>query len=356
MLADLGAEVLRVETPDAADPIRNLPGGPAAYDRGKRSVALNLKHERAPEIVRRLIARVDVVVDSGLPGPLRDAGVGYDALAREQPALVWCSITGFGRSSPYAARAGHDITFLGYSGLLSLMAGTTVPPTPDFVLTAPFAGLVAAVGILAAIAERDRTGRGRFVDTSLVDSAMWIIGEAVARVEAGGSPGWGESASRRAYRTSDGKLVTLAAAEPRTWAAFCAGIDRPDLQPLGYSYPGGQLALAAELEKIFATRSAAEWLERLGDTAAAVGPVLTVEELLSDPHVVARGSVIELPGDGDTRVRALRTPVRYVADDGTPFGFEPGPPPRLGEHTDEELVAAGYSADDIATLHRESAI
>src|SRR5262249_22450788 len=149
-----------------------------AYYRGKRSIALNLKHERAPEILRRLIAGVDVVVDSGVPGALRAAGIAYETAAREQPALVWCSLTGFGRGSPYAARAGHDITFLGYSGLLSLMAGTTVPPTPDFVLSAPFAGLVAAIGILAAIADRDRTGHGRLVDTSIVDSATWIIGEA----------------------------------------------------------------------------------------------------------------------------------------------------------------------------------
>jgi crotonobetainyl-CoA:carnitine CoA-transferase CaiB-like acyl-CoA transferase len=317
---------------------------------------VNLKHQRAPEIVRRLIAGVDVVVDSGLPGPLRDAGMGYDALAREQQALVWCSITGFGRGSPYAARAGHDITFLGYSGLLSLMAGSTVPATPDFVLTAPFAGLVAAVGILAAIAERDRTGRGCFIDTSLVDSATWIIGEAVARVAAGGAAGWGSAASRRAYRTADGKLLTLAAAEPRTWAAFCAGIDRPDLQPLVYSNPGGQEALAAELEKVFATRTAAEWLERFGDTAAAVGPVFTVEELLGDAHVVARGSVVELQGGGDDPVRALRTPVHYVAADGTAVPFTPGSPPTLGEHTDEALAAAGYGIDEIATLHREGAV
>jgi crotonobetainyl-CoA:carnitine CoA-transferase CaiB-like acyl-CoA transferase len=353
MLADLGADVLRVEPPDGSDPIRSIAGAPAAYDRGKRSIALNLKHARAPEIVRRLIGGVDIVVDSGLPSALREAGVGYEAAARERPALVWCSITGFGRGSPYEGRAGHDISFLGYSGLLSLMAGTTVPPTPDFVLSAPFAGLVAAVGILAALAERDRTGRGRLVDTSILDSATWIIGEAVARVAAGGAPGWGESASRRAYRAADGKLLTVAAAEPRTWAALCAGIDRPDLQPLLYSHPGGQQALASELEKIFATRSAADWLERLGDTAAAVGPVLTAEELSTDAHVVARDSVVEL---GDERVRALRTPVRYVEPGGTPAPFHPGPAPALGEHTEEALAAAGYAGEEIASLRREGAV
>jgi crotonobetainyl-CoA:carnitine CoA-transferase CaiB-like acyl-CoA transferase len=357
MLADLGADVLRVEPPDGSDPVRSMRGGPAAYDRGKRSLTLSLKHPRAPEVVRRLIAGVDVVIDSGLPAALREGGIRYEAIAREQTALVWCSITGFGRGSPYAARSGHDISFLGYSGLLSLMAGDTVPPTPDFVLSAPFAALVATVGILAAIAERERTGRGRLVDASLADSAMWIIGEAIARVAAGGPPGWGPSASRRAYRAGDGRLVTLAAAEPRTWAALCAGIDRPDLAPLLYSHPGGQEGLAAELEAIFATRPAAEWVERLGDTAAAVGPVLGVEELFSDAHVVARGSVIELPGGDDGKpLRALRTPVRYVEPDGTPVPFRPARPPALGEHTDAALAAAGYASDEIATLRRAGAI
>src|SRR5207253_6606628 len=135
-----------------------------------------------------------VVVESGRPATLHDQGVGYEPLAREQPGLVWCSISGFGDGSPYASRAGHDITFLGYSGLLGLMAGDTVPPTPDFVLAVPFGALIAVIGILAAVAERDRTGEGRFVDTSIVDAATWVIGEAVARVAQGHPPGWGQAA------------------------------------------------------------------------------------------------------------------------------------------------------------------
>jgi crotonobetainyl-CoA:carnitine CoA-transferase CaiB-like acyl-CoA transferase len=355
MLADLGADVLRVEQRDGSDPLRTIPGATAAYHRGKRSITLNLKHERAPEIVRRLIAGADIVVDSGLPGPLRAARIGYETAAREHPRLVWCSLTGFGSSSPYSARAGHDISFLGYSGLLSLMAGTTVPPTPDFVLSAPFGALVSVVGILAAVAERDRRGRGRFVDTSIVDSATWILGEAVARVAAGGPAGWGQAASRRAYRASDGRLLTLAAAEPRTWAAFCAAIGRPDLELL-LSSQEGQAALATELAGIFATRTAAEWVEQLGDTAAAVGPVLSVEDLLGDAHTAARGSLIDLTGPDGVPVRALRTPVRYVEADGTPVPFAPGPPPALGEHTDAALAAAGFDADEIAAFHRDGAV
>ena len=229
VLADLGADVLRVEPRGTGDTTRMIPGAMEAYHRGKRAMTLDLKHDDAPAILRRLIADVDVVVESGLPAGLAAQGIDHATLAADQPGLVWCTISGFGEGSPYAKRPAHDITFLGYSGLMALMAGDTVPPTPDFVLAVPFGSLIAVVGILAALTERDRTGTGAFVDTAIVDSATWVLGEAFARVASGQPAGWGEAASRRAYRAADGKLVTLAAAEPRTWAAFCAAVDRPDL-------------------------------------------------------------------------------------------------------------------------------
>jgi crotonobetainyl-CoA:carnitine CoA-transferase CaiB-like acyl-CoA transferase len=354
MLADLGADVLRVE-PTTGDVMRTIPGAPAAYHRGKRAITLDLKHEQAPEVVRRLIAGVDVVVESGLPANLRDAGLTYEQLAADRPGLVWCCISGYGEGSPNAGQAGHDITFLGHSGLLGLMAGDTVPPTPDFVLSVPFGALIAVVGILAAVTERERTGEGRFVDASIVDSATWVIGEAVARVAAGGQAGWGQSASRRAYRAADGKLITVAAAEPRTWAALCAALERPDLADRLATPPDGQPALADELAAIFATRPAAEWVALLGPAGAAVGPVHAVDELLDDEHVQARGSVIALDGD-PAGTRALRSPVRLRRPDGTEAPFSPGPPPALGADTDDALANAGYAPDEIAALHADGAV
>jgi crotonobetainyl-CoA:carnitine CoA-transferase CaiB-like acyl-CoA transferase len=355
MLADLGADVLRVEQPGSGDPLRGIPGAAEAYNRGKRSMTLDLKHGQAPDILRRLVAGVDVVVESGRPGALAARGVGYEQLSASDPGLVWCAITGFGQDSPYADRAAHDITFLGYSGLLDLMAGGTVPPTPDFVLAVPFGALVAVVGILSALAERAQTGRGRFVDTSIVDSATWILGEAVARVAAGGEAGWGQSANRRAYRCADGRLVTLAAAEPRTWAGFCAALDRPDLADRAWGPPDDQAALAAELEALFATRPASEWVELLVDAGAGFGPVNTVGDLLDDPHVVARGSVVTLDGD-PSGARVLRTPVRLVDAEGEEAPFTPTAPPASGAHTDEALAAAGFTADEISSLRRDGAV
>jgi len=354
MLADLGADVLRVEQPGSGDPLRGLPGAANAYHRGKRSLTLDLKHAEAPSVLRRVIAGVDVVVESGLPPALAGQGVAYGPLAASRSDLVWCSITGFGHDSPYTKRGGHDITFLGYSGLLGLMAGDTVPPTPDFVLAVPFGALIAVVGILSAVAERDRTGHGRFVDAGIVDAATWVIGEAVARVAEGQAAGWGQQASRRAYRAADGRLITLAAAEPRTWAALCDALDRPDLADRLFTPPDDQDALAAELAALFASRPAAEWLSRLQDAGAMVGPVATVEELLTAEHVEARGSIVELDDGRATRV--LRTPVHLRDTTGAETAFAPRPPPALGEHTDTALAAAGFSDDEIADLHEADVV
>ena len=357
VLADLGAEVIRVEPPDGNDPVRGMPGGLAAYQRGKRSLALDLKQSAAADVVRRLLAHVDVVVvETALPRPLLEAGISYETAAAERPELIWCAIPAFGRDSPYGSRSGHDIAFLGYSGILALMAGSTVPATPDFVLASPIAALVGCIGILAAVAERDRTGTGRMVESTLVDSTMWVIGEQIARVAGGGQAGWGEAASRRAYRAADGKLVTLSAAEPRTWSAFCGGVDRPDLEPRLYSDPQGQDGLRAELEAIFATRTAAEWVAHFDGTAAAVGPVLTVEDILVDDHVVARGSLVDLARGAGEPLRALRPPIRSYAPDGSEITIELGSPPELGEDTDEILTDAGLSADEIDALRRDGVI
>jgi crotonobetainyl-CoA:carnitine CoA-transferase CaiB-like acyl-CoA transferase len=291
-----------------------------------------------------------------LPRPLVDAGISYETAAAERPALIWCAIPAFGKGSPYEGRAGHDIAFLGYSGLLALMAGSSVPATPDFVLASPIAALIGVIGILAAVAEHDRTGVGRMVESTLADSTMWVIGEQIARVAEGGRAGWGEAASRRAYRAADGNMITLSAAEPRTWSAFCAGVERPDLESRLYSDAEGQDALRQELEGIFVTRSAAEWVAHFDGTAAAVGPVLTVEDLLVDDHVVARGSIVDLVPDAGDPMRALRPPLRSYAPDGSEIPPALRPPPALGADTDDVLRAAGLADDEIDALRRDGVI
>jgi crotonobetainyl-CoA:carnitine CoA-transferase CaiB-like acyl-CoA transferase len=173
-------------------------------------------------------------------------------------------------------------------------------------------------------------------------------------VASGQPAGWGEAASRRAYRAGDGKLVTLAAAEPRTWAAFCAAVDRPDLAGALVDPPGGQAGLAEELAALFATKPAAEWEEQLADAGAAVGPVRSIDELLQDPHLAARGALVEL--DDGHQSRELRTPVRLRDATGAERPVRLGAPPALGEHTDTALADAGFTADEIAGLHDRGAV
>lgn len=356
VLADLGADVLRVEQPGRGDATRWVPGSATAYHRGKRSMTLDLKHDDAPDVLRKLVAQVDVVLDSGLPSRMTAAGVDYGTLSGGQPGLVWCTIDGFGKGSPYTKRAAHDISFLGYSGMLTLMAGDQVPATPDFVMAVPYGALVAVIGILSALTERDRTGKGAFVDAAILDAATWVLGEAVARAATGDQPGFGQHANRRAYRTADGRMVTIAAAEPRTWAAFCEAVERPDLAgALATIFDEVEGAkMVTDLADLFAGRTAAEWEAALGDTEAAVGPVLTVEELLDDPHVEARGAIVEL--DDDTHTRTVRGPVRLRDAEGNERPFQPSPPPAIGEHTDEALAAAGFDAAAIAALHDRDAV
>ena len=182
-----------------------------------------------------------------------------------------------------------------------------------------------------------------------------MLGEAVARVAAGQPAGWGEAASRRAYRAADGKLVTLAAAEPRTWAAFCAAVDRPDLAGALMDPPGGQAGLAEELAALFATKPAAEWEAQLADAGAAVGPVRSIEDLLDDPHLAARGALVEL--DDDRAHARAAHPGAAARRRPAPNGrCDLGPPPALGEHTDTALADAGFTADEIAGLHDRGAV
>ncbi|WP_261568338.1 CaiB/BaiF CoA transferase family protein [Frankia gtarii] len=353
LLADLGAEVLRVEQPGSGDLLRTIPGAHAAYNHGKRSITLDLRHAAAPGVLRRLAAEADVLVESARPGTMDRAGIGYAQLAAEYPGLVWCSLTGFGQDSPYADRPAHDLSFLGYSGVLSLLAGDGVPATPDLVLAVPLGAMVAVIGILAALRERDRTGHGRLVDTSILDAASWLLSEHVARVHAGEPAGWGPSAGRRAYRCADGRLLTLAAAEPRPWRALCAALDLPDLVDRLYAPAAEQEAMTERLAALFASRPMDEWVTLLAQ--AAVGPVSTVPDLLHDPHVLARGNLLKLD-DGNT---VLRGPVRLTGADGDTSASSAAASavaPGFGADTEAVLTRAGFTQSEIATLRREKVL
>jgi crotonobetainyl-CoA:carnitine CoA-transferase CaiB-like acyl-CoA transferase len=357
LLADLGADVLKVEGPGAGDGLRHVAMSDfnathTALNRGKRSLVLNLKSPGAAGVLTRLVERADVVVESHRPGQLDQLGLGYEAMKASNPRLVWCSITGFGDHGPLAQAAGHDVTYLGYAGMLDLLADSPAgPSTPGVTIAVPLAASLAAVGILAAVVEAGRTGQGSRLDTNMADSAMWALGENFALEANAPAPGWGTMAGRNVYTCSDGRQVSVAATEPRSWAALTEALGTPELADLRVSL-GADTSVLARLAEVFATQPAAHWCQTPG-YAGGVGPVNRVADLLTDPAMVERGSIVPLAGSG---VQVLANPIRYGGSDGAAASHGLTDPPVLGADTDAALAAAGYTPDEIEALRAEKIV
>ena len=352
LLADLGADVLKVESPKGGDGLRFIspdpfPASHAALNRGKRSVTLDLRTPRGPDVLRRLAADVDVIVESHRPGALDALGVGFEALRAGNRGLVWCSLTGFGPDGPLAEAPGHDLTYLGFSGLLATMAVDGRPPVPGSTPSLALAALMGAFGIVSAIAGRVRAGEGCRVDATMVDAAMWVIADQVAQAANSTVQSWGRMASRTNYRCADGRWITCTASEPRTWATLVAAIDAPDLAD--YRIGVDDEAAGRRLAEIFATAPAARWVADPGP-AGGLGPVAEVADLLDDPQVSHRGSIVELEG-----VRLLANPLRLDGASGDAASQARSPAPGLGEHTDAALAAAGFDQAEIEAL-REAGV
>ena len=353
LLADLGADVVKVERPKAGDGMRMLaaPGSfnaaHTAFNRGKRSVVVDTRNERAGEVLRPLMAWADLVIESNRPGQLDGMGLGFEAMRAENPALVWCSVTGFGTTGPNALAGGHDVTFLGAAGVLAKLAESD-PTPPATVVSLPLAGSMAAVGLLAALLQAGRTGEGRFLEVSMTEAATWILSEDIAREANEPGAGWGAFASRNTYRCADGRYVSVAATEPKPWAAFVAALGDESLAPLQYAAGDAVDRIAA----IVATRDAAHWCETPG-LDGGVGPVLDSAEVVADPATAARENLVTIEGS-DTR--AFASPIRWNGPTGVASSLARSAPPDLGADTDAVLAAAGLSADTISELRSGGAI
>jgi len=361
LLSDLGAEVIKAEQPGVGDPVRaGATEGDApshlALNRGKRSITLNLKEPAAHDVLRRLVEHVDVLVESQRPGSMEAMGVGYEDLSAINPRLIWCAVTGFGQQSPYAERPGHEVTYLGHAGLLKAMAGEHFPWVPQFFLAGPVAGLMAAVGIFSALLERSKTGQGTQVDLSIVDADTWLLSDDVARASLGyPTPWWVQSAQRRIYQCADGRMITVAADEPRTWKALCQGLGLDEFAESIPRTPEGQAEMEARLEGIFASRPAAEWVDSLGPAWACVDPVNDPYSLLDDEHLVARGAIAEIADDPDHR-RVFANPLHFVSPDGPTARAPMRRPPTLGEDTEDVLGSLGFEPDQIDQLRKSGAV
>ncbi|MBB4817605.1 crotonobetainyl-CoA:carnitine CoA-transferase CaiB-like acyl-CoA transferase [Pseudomonas alcaligenes] len=362
LLADMGAEVLRVESPSRMDLVRVLPphdGGTStshAYlNRNKRSIALDLKRPEAVEVVRQLVAEYDIVLEQFRPGVMDKLGVGYEALKAINPRLIYVSITGYGQSGPFRDRAGHDINYLAVAGIASYTGRQESGPLPLGVQLADIAGgsLHGVMGLLAAVIQRQVTGEGQHVDVSMTDCAFSLHGMAGAGyLGAGMEPDMENQALNGGsfydyYRTRDGRWFSVGSLEPQFMQPFCAAIGRPDLAARGLSpKPEDQRELKRAIEIEFEKRDFAEWSEVFAALDACVEPMLPLSEAVRHPQIEARGLVTEVPRDGLPAQRQIACPIKFSG--GLPAPRHVGA--AVGAHTAEVLAELGYTAEQIASL------
>ncbi len=358
VLADLGAEVVKIEDPKVGDYLRVFPptkGGVAgrylAVNRGKRSLALDLKQPTHHAAFMRMVERADVVVESFRPGVMAKLGLGYDVLAAVNPRLVMCSISGYGATGPYAHRAGHDLNYVGLAGVLAMGAeGAGRPPAMPGVQIADLAGgaLWSATGILAALVGRERTGRGAHLDISMTEGALALLAAELGNLDCGARPTRGAEtlnggvACYGVYRTADDRYLAVGALEPKFWIAFSTAIGRkPDVSEL-VAPPARQEAIRAELAAILATKTRDEWVTILAAHDCCAEPVLELDELAAHPLHVAREVFFTLDGGAAGPIAQVRTPL------GAPAA--PTLPPTLGQHSRAVLAEYGLSEDEIAAV------
>jgi alpha-methylacyl-CoA racemase len=369
MLADFGADVIKIEEPGSGDYARLMPphgpGGMSMYflatNRNKRSVSLNLKSAQGRKIFLRLVLESDVLLESFRPGVMERLELDYEHLKMTNPALIYCAISGYGQDGPYQQRAGHDLNYAGYAGLLHYNRGQHGEPAMPATQLGDLAGgsFMAVMGILAALMGRVKDGMGRMVDVSMTEGVMALLPLlSTFYLNTGKAPLPGRSSldgglpCYNIYETKDGKHVTLAALEPKFWHTFCTRIGHLELLPFHTPVGPGEREQAVDiLRAIFKTKTRDEWLAELAEIDACVGPVYTLEEALNSPQAQARNVTITAPLDGETfrtlstfpRISGISDEQRYA-------------PPALGEHTDELLSEIGYSDEEIKQFRQEGIV
>lgn len=372
LLGDLGAEVIKVERPTTGDDTREwgppFVAGESAYylscNRNKKSITLNLKSERGQQLAAALAAGSDVLVENLLPGTLDKFGLGYDTLKQANPRLIYCSITGFGQDGPYRNRPGYDLLVQAMGGVMSITGEPDGAPMKAGVAISDItAGLYAAIGILAALSARTRTGVGERIDISLLDATVsWLANVASDYLVTGNAPRRHGNAHAsivpyQAFQVADGHIV-IAVGNDDQWRRFCRTIERPDLadderfrtNPLRVK---NRAALIPVLEQLLALHPAAYWLERLERAEVPAAPVNTLDRVFADPQVLARGMLRETEHPTIGALRLAGSPLKVGSVTEQPLAA----PPLLGQHTDEVLRRhLGLNRAAIDELRRSGAI
>lgn len=366
MLADMGADVLRIESPTRMDLLRVLPphdqGTSASHaylNRNKRSLALDLKQAEALEIVRELVKGYDIVLEQFRPGVMERLGLGYDALKAINPRLIYVSITGYGQTGPYKDRAGHDINYLALAGVASYTGRRDSGPLPLGIQLADVGGgsLHTVVGLLAAVIARQQSGVGQYLDVSMTDCSFSLNAMAGAGYLACGvEPEWESHVLNGGsfydyYRSRDGRWMSVGSLEPAFMQRLCEALGRPELAAQGLK-PEQQPALKQALQVEFEKRSFEELCELFAGVDACVEPVLTLSEAVAHPQLKARALVSQVPrGDGSSQAQ-IACPLRF--SEGLPAPRHIGA--AVGAHSDDVLAELGFSAQRIADLRRSKVV
>ncbi|UOO96950.1 CoA transferase (plasmid) [Halococcus dombrowskii] len=359
LLADAGADVIKIEDTDRGDYARHMPpytddGVGTIFDavnRGKRSVAVDLKTEPGREAFMRLVETADVVFEQFRPGVVDRLGIDYESVHEHNSEVVYCSLSGFGQTGPHADRVGHDLNYVGMAGLLDLTRAdeATDPQIPGYPIGDMAGGLFAAFSILGALLSRELgNADGEYVDVAMTDVVASFSQAVAHEALTGDGPRPGETPLTGAapwygvYETADGRYVTIAAIEEKFWREFCEAVDREDLLDAHMTTdPAERAALREELTDLFAEKTRDEWEAELGDVDAMVAPVWTLGEALSSEHATARELI-----DRDTGAPRVGFPAQ-VSEPPAETG---GPAPEHGEHTDTVLQSVGFDAADIQSL------
>ena len=371
VLADLGAEVLMVERPmdESRSAYERLVAGIESEDderrhaafnalqRNKSSIALNLKEPEAQQIFHKLAETADVVVEGFRPGVMDRLGVGYEKVRSVNPRIVYCSVSGYGQNGPYSQMAGHDINYISVAGALGLIGEKDGKPAIPLNLIADYAGggLCGAVGILAALMAREKTGAGQLVDIAMSEGVLYMLSGLVSDVlsrgvsaERGGNRLNGGAPYYNVYRTKDDKYFSVAAIEPWFWENLCRALDRDDLMPYQESDGIKKIEVELALSEAFMTRTREEWFEALKDANISVGKVYSLEEALDDQHAQQRGMILEIETSDipEGKVRQVATSIHLSETPGRVGHLGSV----VGQHTGQILLELGFNAEAVADL------
>ncbi|MDX2001061.1 MAG: CoA transferase [Chitinophagales bacterium] len=361
LMAEMGAEVIKIEDPSAPDYIRNFPpfiGDHSAYylavNRSKRSLAIDYNTESGKEVLYQLIKEADVLMEQFRPGVMQQLGFGYDDVKKLNPKLVYVSITGYGQDSPYAQRAGHDLNYIAYAGLLGITGNEQSPSIPGGqIADIAGGGYMAVNACLAALVERSVSGEGQWVDVSMTDCMVPLSAFAIAEhaagksVKRGGQALSGGLANYNVYRCADGAYMALGALEPKFWEGFCDLVDKPEWKHR--LLEEDQRELKSEVAQLFAEKTKAAWISLANQADICLSPVHDIADLVNDPHMVQRGLLTEQTTPNGEHYKMAGVPIKFL---NTPAAVQ-WEPPMLGEDTIAILQEMGLQENAIKTLLQE---